>query len=192
MDIASTAFPAGACVWSISNGSEILSCGGTVPRTTDVYIDIRFLSYDSHNEYTFATYPTSQAVASTPTCSARVFRPADARFNGLNCPPSISGELTVSRSHRNRLETWRYAASGRTASPESGTEHDIEVYSELGTLAPAEVEPTDTPWTYLEADEIAESGLGRLNNCPRVKIRSWGASHTHVAIREIEWEFDRV
>lgn len=50
---------------------------------------------------------------------------------------------------------------------------------------------TGTSWTYLEADEIAESGLGRLNNHLRVEIQTWGASHTHVAIREIEWEFDR-
>lgn len=46
-------------------------------------------------------------------------------------------------------------------------------------------------WTSIEAGEIAESGLGRLNNHLRVKIRTWGASHTHVAIREIEREFDR-
>lgn len=51
---------------------------------------------------------------------------------------------------------------------------------------------TGTLWTYLEADEIAESGLGRLNNHLRIRLRTWGASHTHVAIREIEWEFDRI
>lgn len=50
---------------------------------------------------------------------------------------------------------------------------------------------TGADWTYLEADEIAESGLGRLNNHLRVKIRTWGASRTHEAIREIVWAFDR-
>jgi hypothetical protein len=50
---------------------------------------------------------------------------------------------------------------------------------------------TETSWTYPEADEIAESGLGRLNNHLRVKIRTWGVYHTHVAIREIDWAFDR-
>ena len=43
-----------------------------------------------------------------------------------------------------------------------------------------------TSWTYLEADEIAESGLARLNSHLRVRIRTWGGSHTHEAIREIE------
>ena len=51
---------------------------------------------------------------------------------------------------------------------------------------------TGTLWTYIEADEIAESGLGRLNNHLRVRLRTWGASHTHVALREINWEVDRV
>ena len=35
-------------------------------------------------------------------------------------------------------------------------------------------------------------GLGRLNNHLRVRIRTWGESRTHEAIREIEWEVDRV
>ena len=46
--------------------------------------------------------------------------------------------------------------------------------------------------TQVIQDEIAESGLGRLNNHLRVRIRTWGASRTHEAIREIEWEFERV
>ena len=51
---------------------------------------------------------------------------------------------------------------------------------------------TGTSWTYLEADEITDSGLGRLNNHLRVIIRTWGESRTHEAMREIEWELDRV
>ena len=81
---------------------------------------------------------------------------------------------------------------GKTATPEPGTEYDVLVYGELGTLIHTEAGLTGAVWTYLEADEIAESGLGRLNNHLRVKIRTWGASRTHEAIREIVWEFDRL
>jgi len=35
-------------------------------------------------------------------------------------------------------------------------------------------------------------GLGRLNNHLRVEIWTFGAGRTQMAIREIEWEFDRV
>lgn len=66
------------------------------------------------------------------------------------------------------------------------------VYGELGTLVHTETGLTGTSWTYLEAEEIAESGLGRLNNHLRVIIRTWGDSRCHKAIREIEWEVDRV
>jgi len=100
-------------------------------------------------------------------------------------------QLTVSWSHRNRLGTWSYADSGATDEAEDGTEYDILVYGELGTLVHTETGLTGTSWTYLEADEIAESGLGRLSNHLRVRLRTWGDSRTHEAIREIEWEFER-
>ena len=107
--------------------------------------------------------------------------------NGASYPSSISGELTVSCSHRNRLATWSYANSGATDEAEDGTDYDILVYGELGTLVHTETGVTGTSWTYLEADEIAESGLGRLNNHLRIITQTWGASRTHEAIREIEW-----
>jgi hypothetical protein len=69
---------------------------------------------------------------------------------------------------------------------------DVLVYGELDTLVHTEAGLTGTSRTYLEADEIAESRLGQLNNHLRIRLRTWGASHTHVAIREIEWAFDRV
>ena len=84
-------------------------------------------------------------------------------------------------------------AMGQNAAlqPESGTEYDILVYGELDTLVHTESGVTGTNWTYLEATEIAESGLGRLNDHLRVIVRTYGAGRTHEAIREIEWEFDR-
>ena len=75
---------------------------------------------------------------------------------------------------------------------EAGTEYDILVYGELDTLVHTESGLTGTTWTYLEATEIAESGLGRLNDHLRVVIQTYGASRTHEAIREIEWASDRV
>lgn len=44
----------------------------------------------------------------------------------------------------------------------------------------------------LSLPEIAESGLDRHNDHLRIRIRTWGVSHTHVAIREIASEFDRI
>jgi hypothetical protein len=192
LDTAPTAFPAGTRVWFISYRSEIVNIRGPVPPTTDVYNDICFQPYNNQSEYTFASCPTSQVVATTPARSAKAYCPTDVHFNGQRYPASITGELSVSWSHRNRLGTWSYADSGKTATAELATDYDIRVYGELGTLVHTESGLTGTSWTNLDADEIAESGLGRLNNHLRVKVRTWGASRTHEAIREIVWEFGRV
>ena len=145
---------------------------------------LRFQPYNNKGEYPFASCQDSLVVSTTPARSERVYCPTDVRFNGESYPESISGELTVSWSHRNRLGTWSYADSGKTAAAEPGTEYDVLVYGELGTLVHTEAGLTGTSWTYLEADEIAESGLGRLNNHLTVKVRTWGATRTHVATRE--------
>jgi len=192
LDTAPTAFPAGTRVWFISYGSEIVNIRGPVPPIVTINNWLRFQPYNNKGEYPFASCQDSLVVATTPARSEKVYCPTDVRFNGQSYPASITGELTVSWSHRNRLGTWSYADSGATAGAEPETEYDVLVYGELGTLVHTEAGLTGTSWTYPEAEEIAESGLGRLNNHLRVKLRTWGASHTHVAIREIEWEFDRV
>ncbi len=192
LDTAPTAFPAGTRVWFISYGNEIVNIRGPVPPIVTVNNELRFQPYNNKGDYPFSSCEDSLVVATTPARSEKVYCPTDVRFNGQSYPESISGELTVSWSHRNRLGAWTYADSGKTDSAEPGTEYDILVYGELGTLVHTEAGLAGTSWTYLEADEIAESGLGRLNNHLRVIIRTFGASRTHVAIREIEWEFDRV
>jgi hypothetical protein len=112
------------------------------------------------------------------------------KFNTLNYPDEISGELTVSWEHRNRLDTWSYAASGYTNLPEDGVTYTVKVWGELGTLVHTETGITSNTWTYDEATEIAESGLGRLNDHLEVEV---------ITIRGVDqgrfsvvWEFDRV
>lgn len=153
--------------------------------------DILLQPYNNQSEYNFLSCPTSQIVATTPARSAKVYCPTDVRFNGESYPALIAGELAVSWSHRNRLGTWSYVDSGKTTVPEPGAEYDILVYGELGTLVHTESGLTGTSWTDLEATEIADSGLARLNDHLRVVIRSYGAGRTHEAIREIAWELDR-
>ena len=192
LDTAPAAFPAGTRVWFISYGSQVVNIRGPVPPTVNVYNDIRFQSYNNQSEFPFTSCPTSQVIATTPARSAKVYCPTDVRFNGESYPASITGELTVSWSHRNRLGTWSYVDSGKTASSEPGTEYDVLVYGELGTLVHTESGLTGTSWIYLEATEIADSGLARLNDHLRMVIRTYGDGRAHVATREIEWEFDRV
>ena len=186
IDSVPEAHPAGATVWFVSNGSGIVGIGDYPVSTS-----IRFQAFNNRSEIPLGSAPIDSVSASNPDRALRVYAPTAVKFNGDSYPASITGALTVSWSHRNRLGTWSYADSGKTATAEPGTEYDVLVYGELGTLVHTESGLTGTSWTYPEADEIAESGLGRLNNHLRVIIRTFGAGRAHVAIREIEWAFNR-
>jgi hypothetical protein len=63
------------------------------------------------------------------------------------------------------------------------------IYGELGTLVHTEGRPTGTSWTYLVADEIAESGLGRLNNHLRIRTPNVGRAYAQEVDKETEQAF---
>jgi len=189
LDTAPTAFAAGTRVWFMSYGSDAVNVPAPAISPPNT---LRFQPYNNRSEYPFGSSLDSTCVASDPARANRVYCPTAVEFNGVAYPENITGELTVSWSHRNRLGIWSYVDSGATVDPETDTEYDILVYGELGTLVHTETGLTGTSWTYLEATEIAESGLGRLNNHLRIIVRTYGDSRAHQGYREIEWEFDRV
>ena len=87
----------------------------------------------------------------------------------------VGSGFVLRQSGRSRLGTRSYADSGATDGAEDGVEYDIRVYGKLGgTLVHTETGLIGTSWTYLEADEIAEYGLGRPNSHQRVIVRTWG------------------
>lgn len=186
LDTAPTAFPADTRVWFISYGTDAVNVPAPAVYPPN---QLRFQPYNNRDEYPFASCTDTVIEAIDPSRADRVYCPTAVLFNGESYPDEITGELTVSWSHRNRLGTWSYSNSGATSTPEDSTIYTVKVYGELGSLV--HTEPcTGTSWTYLEADEIAESGLGRLNNHLRVVIET---SRDGVkGIRDIEWEFDRV
>jgi hypothetical protein len=186
LDTAPTAFDADTRIWFMSYGNTVVNVDGTGLTT------ITFQPYNNLGGLALGSCDDSTVTAISPARRARVYCPTDVRFNGASYPVSISGELTVAWEHRNRLGDWSYGDSGETSDPEEDTEYDVFVYGELDTLVHTEVGVTGKTWTYLEADEIAESGLGRLNNHLRIVIMTLGDSRAHSAIRLIEWEFDRV
>jgi len=186
LDTAPTAFDADTRIWFMSYGNTVVNVDGSGLTT------ITFQPYNNIGGLALGSCDDSTVTAISPARRARVYCPTDVRFNAASYPVSISGELTVSWEHRNRLGDWSYGDSGETSDPEEDTEYDVFVYGELDTLVHTEVGVTGKTWTYLEEDEIAESGLGRLNNHLRIVIMTLGDNRAHGAIRVIEWEFDRV
>lgn len=186
LDTAPTEFGADVRIWFMSYGNTVLNVDGSGGTS------IKFQSYNNAGAYPIGSCPSETVTAISPARQARVYCPTDVRFNGSSYPANISGELTVSWEHRNRLAEWDYADSGETSDPEDDVEYDIVVYGESDTEIHTEQGITGKTWTYLEADEISDSGLGRLNNWLRVIVRTYGDSRAHTALREIEWSFDRV
>jgi len=120
------------------------------------------------------------------------YPPGNVKINSVAYPSSISGEMTVSWSHRDRTQQTSYLVqqSAGDIGPETSTTYTLRIYGELGTLVHTESGMTGTSYTYPEATEIAESGLGRLNNSLRIELESDISGKTSWQFQERE--FDRV
>jgi hypothetical protein len=191
IDTVPRAFAAGTRVWFISYGS-----GGPIgvetpsPPAIAATAEVRFMPFNNQYSADSGLSAVKSFTSTRPERSELPYPATQVKFNTLNYPDEISGELTVSWEHRNRLDTWSYAASGYTNLPEDGVTYTVKVWGELGTLVHTETGITSNTWTYDEATEIAESGLGRLNDHLEVEV---------ITIRGVDqgrfsvvWEFDRV
>jgi hypothetical protein len=184
LDTAPTSFGDATRIWFLSYASGIVNVDGSGATS------IKFQPFNNIGGYDLDLCPSESVTALTTARRELVYCPTDAQFNAASYPVSISGELTVSWEHRDRLGVWGYAHSGETSAPEDGTSYTIKVYGESDTLVHTESALTGTSWTYLEADEISESGLGRLNNSLRVEIFTLRGGV--YSLRKIVWAFDRV
>lgn len=186
MDTAPSSFPADTRIWFMSYASGVVNIGSAGAT------QIKFQPYNNLGGYDLATCPTDTLTALDPARRHRIYCPTGVTFNTASYPVSISGELVVDWEHRNRLGQWGYADSGAHFPREPGTYYILKVYGELGTLVRTTAQIYGSIWTYPEAEEIAESGLGRLNNHLKVVITTYGDTGHTPALREIIWEFDRV
>lgn len=179
---------AGVRVWFVSYGSNWGSLNSPVSPATEENTDLRFQAYNAHDEIDFALAPIATVKGIRPSRWDRPYCAHEVELNGASYPATISGELTVSWSHRNRLDVWSYATAGRTTWPEPGTTYEITIWDETGALARTVTALTGTSWTYLEADEIADLGLGRLNTHLKIRLETKVSAY---AIEYFEWEVDR-
>lgn len=115
----------------------------------------------------------AQAPASTidlASRQARPYPPANVQINGAYWPQTITGPLSITWAHRSRLiqadvlVPWTDGDIG----PETGTTYTLELYDEAGNLVRTETGITANNYTW--SDEVADSGLGRLNGHVRVVL----------------------
>lgn len=102
----------------------------------------------------------SQAAAATDTHTftgraTRPYPPGNFKFNGSAYPSTISGTLTLTWAHRNRLTQTAYlvAQSEGNIGPEAGTTYTLKLYGDGGVLKKTETGLTGTSYTW--SDEAA-------------------------------------
>ena len=118
----------------------------------------------------------------------RPYAPGRARVNGFDYSvASITGAVTVTWAHRNRLMQTVYLVTQGESSigPEPGTTYTVRIYGEAGTLKHTETGITGTGWTYPISTEITESGLNRPNEKLTVKIEAVRDGYTSWQSQEI-------
>ena len=98
LDTAPSAFPSGTRVWFISYASKVLNV------VDDESTEITFQPYNNSDAQSIETCPSETVSPTTPARSDRVYCPTAVTFNGVSYPSTITGELTVTWAHRNRLD----------------------------------------------------------------------------------------
>lgn len=155
----------GARVWFVTAGAGLAS---EEAYQADLTLKARLLPFNS-----LGAVQLGDAVEVSLTTNSRAQRPyvpSAVQVNSLSYPSLISGALTVSWSHRNRLGEWSHDDAGATASPEPGTTYTLRLYGEDGSLDRTYSGLTGTSQTW--TTETADSGLGRLNNVVRIELEA--------------------
>lgn len=91
----------------------------------------------------------------------RPYPPGNVRINGAAYPAAVFGEAAISWAHRDRTLQTAYFNDQTEGDigPEPGTTYDLRIYGESDTLLRTITDMTGTAYTYLVADELADSGL---------------------------------
>lgn len=168
LDTTPKAHSAGAKIYFMDEGAAL----STVQYLSGESVDIKICPRTS-----LGVLSQASAATDTKTFTARAFLPyppGNFKINTVAYPASISGELTVSWSHRNRLTQTAYlvATTEGNIGPEPGTTYTLKLYGQDGLLKKTETGLTGTSYTW--TTESADSGLTppALNSSVRVVLTS--------------------
>jgi hypothetical protein len=119
----------------------------------------------------------SAAPADSYTFAGRMIRPyppGNVKINTVMWPTVILGQASVTWAYRDRMQQTVYLVTQSEANigPEAGTTYTIRVYGESGALRKTVTGITTTSWSYLVADEVTDSGLGRLNGKLKIEVEA--------------------
>jgi len=176
LDTTPQAHPAGARLWF----SENLDFVGADERYLEAEVlDIKLLPVGSA-----AVLDLAAASNASHTFTARHLRPyppGKTQINGFDYPTSVTGDITLSWAHRDRLSQTAYLVTQPEASigPEAGTTYTIRIYNAqtAGTLIRTYTGLTGTSQIYTAAQATIDNAGVKPTNL-RVEIESVRSGYT--------------
>jgi hypothetical protein len=107
----------------------------------------------------------------------RPYAPGDFKVNGSSYPASFSGQPTISWKHRDRTQQTEEIVehSDSSVGPEAGTTYTLTIHDEDDVQVRQVTGLSGTSYTYQEADEISDCGIGSgepLNSKLRFKLKA--------------------
>ena len=164
LDTVPQAHAAGAVLW----GFQDVSADDLTTYANGETVNGRYRTVATGG--TLATGSAPVASVTTSRRFGRPYPPGDLQFNALRYPATITGALTVSWKHRDRVLQADTVVDTLAASigPEAGVTYTLELYDQGNVLRRTYTGLTGTSqaWTT----ELADSGLAVLNTSVRARL----------------------
>lgn len=180
----------GAVVWILAGTPVRIGLVAPASGETQKTTRVLFQSFNDAGIQDLSQAVGRSLIVGNPIRAALPVAPADVRINGQVYPASITGQLSVTWRHRSRFSDSSFASSNATTDKEANLSYTLDIYGESGTLVRSVTGLVSTAYVYLTATEIADSGLGRLNNSLRIVLRAINGANP--SYQEIDHTLARV
>ncbi len=185
LDTVPASHPAGSRIWFVDGFRHYL----TPEYVAGERVAVKLLTRTARG-----TLPEAAATEMSLTLDKRFIRPycpGNAQVNGKRYPTVVAGEINVSWATRNRQSQTAYLVlqTEGAITPEAGQTATVRFYNENGQLARTVSGITGNGTTWPLAQELADSGLGRVN--AHIKVEIEASRDGHVSWQKHVIEFDR-
>ena len=149
-------------------------------------IDVKIITATGGAELALADAPTDSLTFDSR--AIRPYPPGNLKINDEAYPALVTGEATISWSHRDRLQQTSgtiYDTTEGNIGPEAGVEYNLYLYDETNTLVRT-VNTTATSYTW--TTEEVDSGLSRLNYEFRLVLESIRFDNSADSTGVVSWQ----
>lgn len=185
LDTVPASHPAGSRIWFVDGFRHYLTPEYVAGET----VRVKLLTRTARG-----TLPEAAATEMSLPLDKRFIRPycpGNAQINGKRYPTAVAGEINVGWATRNRQSQTAYLVlqTEGAITPEAGQTVTVRFYNENGSLRRTVSGITGNGTTWALAQELADSGLGRVN--AHVKVEIEASRDGHVSWQKHVIEFDR-